>query len=430
MDIHRTFGEAVIWENGLTRHEGRVEMTRTALEGFGRQLKKTDEVVIEATGNCMAVSRILSPYVKRVVIANPLQVKAIAHAHVKTDKVDAGTLASLHAAGYLPEIWTPDAATERMRRLVARRYQVVRHRTRIKNEVHAILHAHLIPKCPHADLFNKRGRDWLARQPVPEDERAAIARHIRELDRLGEDLAQLDRGIAQDSLDDKEIQRLLTITGVNLTVAAGLMAAIGSIERFKSPQKLVSYFGLNPRVRQSGLGPAHHGRISKAGRSHARAMLVEAAWAAAKAPGPLRAFFIRIRARRGHQIAAVAVARKLAALCWHMLTKGEDYRWARPSLVAHKRRAMELAAGQPQKKGNRRGASYAYNVKDLRHQEAKIAEQAEKSYEHFVAAWRPHPPKQGGCAAASNRQGLNRLPGDASSRRATLRPEVNRTAEE
>ncbi|MEY8798754.1 IS110 family transposase, partial [Leisingera sp. XS_AS12] len=61
---------------------------------------------------------------------------------------------------------------------------------------------------------------------------------------------------------------------------------------------------------------------------------------------------------------------------------------------------------------------------------AKIAEQAEKSYEHFVAAWRPHPPKQGGCAAASNRQGLNRLPGDASSRHATLRPEVDRTAKE
>jgi transposase len=130
-----------------------------------------------------------------------------------------------------------------MRRLVARRYQVVRHRTRIKNEVHAILHAHLIPKCPHADLFNNRGRDWLARQPVPEDERAAIARHVRELDRLGEDLAQLDRGIAHDALEDEETQRLLTITGVNLAVAVRLMAAIGSIERLKSPQKLVSYFG-------------------------------------------------------------------------------------------------------------------------------------------------------------------------------------------
>ena len=393
-------------------------------------LKKTDEVVIEATGNCMAVSRVLSPHVQRVVIANPLQVKAIAHAHVKTDKVDAGTLASLYAAGYLPEIWTPDAATERMRRLVARRYQVVRHRTRIKNEVHAILHAHLIPKCPHADLFNKRGRDWLTRQPVPQDERAAIARHIRELDRLGEDLALLDRDIAQDALEDEAIRRLLTITGVNLAVAAGLMAAIGSIDRFNSPQKLVSYFGLNPRVRQSGLGPAHHGRISKAGRSHARAMLVEAAWAAAKAPGPLRAFFIRLRARRGHQIAAVAVARKLTTLCWHMLTKGEDYRWARPSLVAHKNRSMELAAGLPQKKGNQRGATYAYHVKELRHQEIQVAEQAEKSYEHFVAAWRPHPLMKGGCAASSNRQELNRLPGDASSRHATLRHEVDRTGRE
>ena len=415
IDIHRTFGEVVIWENGLTRHEGRVDMTRTALEGFGRKLLKTDEVVIEATGNCMAVSRVLTPYVKRVVIANPLQVKAIAHAHVKTDKVDAATLASLHAAGYLPEIWTPDAATERMRRLVARRYQVVRHRTRIKNEVHAILHAHLIPKCPHADLFNKRGRDWLTRQSVPEDERAAIVRHIRELDRLGEDLAMLDGDIAQGALEDEPIRRLLTITGVNLTVAAGLMAAIGSIDRFTSPQKLVSYFGLNPRVRQSGLGPAYHGRISKAGRSHARAMLVEAAWAAAKAPGPLRAFFIRIRARRGHQIAAVAVARKLTTLCWHMLTKQEDYRWARPSLVAHKIRSMELAAGVPPKKGNKRGASYAYHVKELRDQEVQIAERAEKSYEHFVAAWRTYPSKRPGCAVASSQQGLNRLPGDASS---------------
>ena len=395
IDIHRTFGEVVFWENGKLRSAGRIDMTRTALEGFGKRLQAADEVVIEATGNCMAVSRLLSPFVKRVVIANPLQVKAIAHAHVKTDKVDAGTLASLHAAGYLPEIWTPDAATERMRRLVARRYQVVRHRTRIKNEVHAILHAHLIPRCPHADLFNRRGRDWLARQPLPDDEQAAIERHVRELDRLGEDLAILDREIAESTLDDAAIRRLLTITGVNLTVAAGLMAAIGDIGRFKSPQKLVSYFGLNPRVRQSGLGAAHHGRISKVGRSHARAMLVEAAWAAAKSPGPLHAFFVRIRARRGHQVAAVAVARKLTVLCWHLLTKEEDYLWARPALVANKVRAMELQAGKPQKKGNRRGPAYAYNVRALRKQEMRIAEQAEQSYEHLVAHWQPRHPKAG-----------------------------------
>lgn len=393
IDTHRTFGEVVIWEDGRLRHAGRIDMTRTALEGFGKSLLATDEVVIEATGNCMAVSRVLALFVKRVVIANPLQVKAIAHAHVKTDKIDAGTLASLYAAGYLPEIWTPDAATERMRRLVARRYQVVRHRTRIKNEVHSILYAYLIPHCPHADLFSGVGRAWLSRQPIPDDERIAIERHLRELDRLGEDLAVLDRAIADSALADPAIKRLITITGINVTVAAGLTAAIGDIRRFASPQKLVSYVGLNPRVRQSGLGAAHHGRISKVGRSHARAMLVEAAWAAAKTPGPLHAFFVRIRAKRGHQIAAVALARKLTVLCWHLLTKDVEYLWARPALVANKVRSMELQAGRPQKKGNRRGPTYAYNVKKLREQEMGVARRAEVAYEHFVERWSPRPQK-------------------------------------
>jgi transposase len=393
MDLHRTFAEVVIWEEGRLRHHGRIDMTRTALEGFGTSLKLTDEVVIEATGNCMAVSRVLSPFVARVVIANPLQVKAIAHAHVKTDKIDAGVLASLHAAGFLPEIWTPPPDVERRRRLVARRDQVVRHRTRVKNEVHSILHAHLIPRCPHADLFSRVGRQWHKRQPLPSDEILAIERHVRELDRLGEDLEVLDREIAQDALGDAAVKRLMTITGVNLTVAVGLIAAIGDIHRFSSPQKLVSYVGLNPRVRQSGLGLAQHGRISKIGRSHARAMLVEAAWAAATTPGPLHAFFVRIRAKRGHQIAAVAVARKLVVLCWHLLTKEVDYLWARPALVANKVRAMELQAGQPARKGNKRGAAYSYNVKELRDREMKAAHQAEKAYERFVAQWQPRPPK-------------------------------------
>lgn len=99
-----------------------------------------------------------------MIVANPFQVKAIAHARIKTDKINAGVLASLRAADFLPEIWLPDAATERLRRLVARRNQVVRHRTRFKNEVHSILHAHLIPPCPHADLFGGLGRAWLGKQ--------------------------------------------------------------------------------------------------------------------------------------------------------------------------------------------------------------------------------------------------------------------------
>ena len=401
MDIHRTFAEVVFWEDGRLRPTGRVDMTRSGLEGFGRTLAKTDEVVVEATGNAMAVVRVLGPYVARVIVANPLQVKAIAHAQVKTDKIDAGVLASLRAAGFLPEVWVPDADTERLRRLVARRNQVVRHRTRVKNETHAILQAHLVPPCPHADLFGRLGRTWLAQQVLPDDERAAIERHLRELDRLGEDLGVLDKDIAQVAIDDSAVKRLLTITGVNLIVAAGLVAAIGDVSRFNNSEKFVSYVGLNPRVRQSGLGLAQHGRISKHGRSHARAMLVEAAWAASKAPGPLRAFFLRIRARRGHQVAAVAVARKLAVLCWHLLTKEADYLWQRPALVANKVRAMELQAGQPAKKGNKRGPAYAYNVKELRDREMEVARQAEHVYEQFVGHWQPRGPGKRRTGAAN-----------------------------
>ena len=408
MDVHRTFAEVVAWEDGRLRPLGRVDMTRSGLEGFGRTLAKTDEVVVEATGNAMAVvrvlspyvARVLSPYVARVIVANPLQVKAIAHARIKTDKIDAGVLARLRAADFLPEVWLPDTETERRRRLVARRNQVVRHRTRVKNEVHAILQAHLIPPCPHSDLFGKRGRAWLERQDLPADETAAITRHLRELDRLGEDLDVLEREVAQAVVDDPAVKRLLTVTGINLTVAAGLVAAIGDVKRFSEPEKLVSYFGLNPRVRQSGLGLAQHGRISKHGRAHARAMLVEAAWAASKAPGPLRAFSLRIRAKRGHQVAAVAVARKLAVICWHLLSKETVYLWQRPALVAHKVRSMELQAGQPMRKGNTRGPSHAYHAKELRDREIEVAQQAERAYEHAVRSWQPAGPKSGRTGAA------------------------------
>lgn len=125
-------------------------------------------------------------------------------------------------------------------------------------------------------------------------------------------------------------------------------------------------------------------------------MLVEAAWAVAKTPGPLHAFFVRIRARRGHQIAAVAVARKLTVLCWHLLTKDENYLWARPVLIANGVRAMELQAGKPQQKGNRSGPAYASNVRAHREQEMRIAEQAERSYAHLVAHWKPRQSKAGG----------------------------------
>jgi transposase len=295
LDLHRTFAEVAVLEGGRVRLAGRVELTATALGAFARQLQPVDDVVLEATGNTHAVVRALQPYVRRVVVANPLRTRAIADAKIKTDKIDATVLAQLHASGFLPEVWIPDERTEQVRRQVARRAQIVRHRTRLKNQVHAILHRNLRPRCPAADLFGVKGREWLATQPLPPDEQATVGSLLRELDHSWTELTALDSELAQVALADPAAQRLMTVPGVDMTVALGVVAAIGDVQRFRSPQKLVSYLGLNPRVRQSGAQPAQYGRITKQGRAHARGMLVEAAWVAAKAPGPLRAFFLRVR---------------------------------------------------------------------------------------------------------------------------------------
>jgi transposase len=177
--------------------------------------------------------------------------------------------------------------------------------TRIKNRLHSVRHANLIPPFG-GELLSLTGRAWLETLPLVSDERIAVRRYLADLDQRAADLGVLDQALAERALRDDRALRLMTIGGVHVTVAMGLLAAIGDITRFASPEKLVSYLGLNPSVRQSGNRAAQHGRITKQGRSHARGMLVEAAWAAARAPGPLRALFLRIQSKRGKQVAAVA----------------------------------------------------------------------------------------------------------------------------
>ena len=386
LDIHRVFAEAVMLEDGKIRRLGRVGMTRDHLAAFARTLTHDDHVVVEATGNASAVAEVIRPHVGRVVIANPRQVRLIAEARIKTDVIDATVLARLYASGFLPEVWIPDEATLSLRRQVTRRTQIVRQRARLKTIVQSILHAHLVPPCPHADLFGSRGRAWLLAQPLPPDEGEAIARHLREHDRLSEDLRVVERELARDALADANVKRLMTIPGIDMVVAVGLIAAIGPVERFAGPDRLVAYLGLNPSVHQSGEGRPRHGRITKQGRNHARTMLVEAAWQAVRGPGPLRAFFQRVSTRRGPHIAAVAVARKLAVIIWHLLTRGEDYAWVRPALHAKKLRDLELRSGEPARRGQR-GAAYAYNLTRTRQEERRRVEQGETAYRRMTEGW-------------------------------------------
>lgn len=392
LDVHRTFAQVAILENRKVRDAGRLELERENIVKFAERLNVEDEVVLEATVNTKAIVRLLSPFVSRVVISNPLLVRAIAWAKVKTDKIDASVLAKLHASGFLPEVWMPDEETERLRRVVAERVQLVSQMTRLKNRVHSVLHANLIPPY-NASLFTKRGRQWLEEQPVAHDQRRVILRHAGELDRLGLELKQIDEDLAQTALQEPRVKQLMTITGVNMIVALSVLAAIGDIGRFSSPEKLVSYFGLNPRVRQSGDKAAYHGRITKQGRSHARAMLVEAAWSVSRTPGPLRAFFRRIREKRGNQVAAVATARKLTVVIWHMLSKGEEYIWNRPALLDWKLRKLELTAGYPSHRGGRtKGSAADYSLKSVRDREREAVGHAEEVYRRFVIKWKQKSP--------------------------------------
>lgn len=261
---------------------------------------------------------------------------------------------------------------------------------RLKNLIQSILHAHLIPPCPHVNLTGISGRKWIADQRLPDDERAAVHRHLAQIDLIEGSVKEVEADIARATLSDPVIRRLMTLPGVDMTVASGVAAAIGDVRRFGDPTKLVGYLGLNPSTRQSGEGPAYHGRITKQGRGQARGMLVEAAWAAARSPGPLRAFFQRVAAKRGKPIAVVATARKLAMIIWHMLTKGEDYIWVRPALLARKFRSTELKAGLPPEHA-KRGAAYDYNIPEKRAAERVRVEKAEKAYADFTARWRSKP---------------------------------------
>ncbi|MGH7556792.1 MAG: IS110 family transposase [Gemmatimonadota bacterium] len=182
LDVHRTFAEVAVVQGGRVQSRRRIELTSEALRSFAERLDRQDQVVLEATCNTYAIARLLQGYAARVVISNPLQTRAIAAAKVKTDKVNAAVLAKLLASGFLPEVWLPDKSTEALRRQVARRSQLVRHRTRLlKNQIHAILHRNLLRRCPAADLFGHKGRAWLERQSLPEDERVAVESHLRAL---------------------------------------------------------------------------------------------------------------------------------------------------------------------------------------------------------------------------------------------------------
>src|SRR5215211_2871659 len=239
---------------------------------------------------------------RRVIVVSPTDT-GIRGARAKTDRLDARTLAKLLAAGELDSVWVPDRSTWRMRRRLQRRRQLVWQRSRAENQIHATLMRCLIGRAPFREPFGAKGRRWLSELALPEEERESVDSALRQIDFLDSEIAAVERLIAVESLDSPEAKRLMTVPGVNVICAATFIAAVGDIGRFASARRLVGYLGLDPRVSQSGTAPATHGRSSEQGSVAARHALVVASWSVVRQPGPMHAFYQRIRARRGHSVA-------------------------------------------------------------------------------------------------------------------------------
>src|SRR5437588_1811094 len=394
LDVHRDFCEVAIKDASGLRLTGRIKTSLEELELLAQSLAPDDQVALEATGPAQAIAEILEGHVARVVIANTRKLSAIAESKVKTDKLDAKTVGELLAAGFLPAVWSPDEFTRALRRRLQRRSKLVRSRTRAKNECHAVLARNLKGRPPMSDVFGKAGRRWLAALELPADESETVACCLREVDFLDGEVGLIERELARQAMSSQAIRRLMSVPGVSLVSAAAFVAAAGEIHRFSSPRKLVSYVGLDPRVRHSGEAPARHGHISKQGSAEARHMLCEAAWVAVRTPGPLRAFYERVRARRGVQVALVATARKLCVLFWHLLTREEDYAFGRPSLTRRKLRALELKTREGWRRGRHSGPR-GHESRKEREREAEFAEQMESAYRRLVQDWQPTPPTSG-----------------------------------
>ena len=389
LDVHLDFIEIAICEEGQVFSAGRVPATPEGIKALAESLSPSDRVALEVTGSSWEIVRLLEAHVRKIVVVSPGDT-GISGARAKTDRLDARTLARLLWTGELEAVWVPPEWIARMRRRLHRREQLVRARSRAKNEIHAVLMRRLKGRPPVSDLFGVKGREWLRGLELPLEEAETVQACLRHIEFLDTEIEQVERLICQEALKSRQVRRLLTVPGVNVICAAVFFAAVGDVRRFKGSRPVVAYLGLDPRVSQSGSAPARSGRISKQGSPQARWALVEAAQSVAQQPGPLHAFYERIRARKGHNVAIVAVARKLAVLFYCMLTREQDYAHQQPSLTAQKLRRLEVKAGAPTRKGKPSGV-WATREK-MRHAEKQLAAQAEASYKRSVADWKAASP--------------------------------------
>ena len=316
LDVHRRRTQVAVMDEG--GHELFNRNVPNDPERLSEVLCGADPgtpVVFEAAYGWSWLAELLKNRGLEVHMAHPRACKAIAHARLKNDRVDARTLAHLLRTDLLPEAWIAPRPVKELRMVLRHRAALVRQRTLLKTRVHAVLADRGIDA--PAALWAGPGRKWLAKVDLPDVERQVVEDLCGLLDAIELPIARLERQIKELAKPDPRVDALLQMPGVGLLTAMTLVSEIGDISRFPDARKLCAWAGLTPTVRNSDR-TVHHGELTKQGPVAVRWVLVEAAQTAKRRP-PFDDLYNSIRRRRGGQVATVAIARRLLAQSFHLL---------------------------------------------------------------------------------------------------------------
>jgi transposase len=321
IDLHRrrSFVTAITGEGEVSLRRRIVNDREAFLELLGDP--EGTRVALEATYGWEWLADLLEDAGFELHLAHPLRTRAIAAARVKTDAVDATTLAQLLRAGLLPEAYIAPRELRDVRELLRHRVTLVAMRSAIKNRVHAILAKHGVTH-QHSDLFGKAGRQFLTTVELRQAPRQRLDSLLALLEDFDREIDSCAQEIDRHAKTDERVKLLCQIHGVGRYTAMLIIAEIGDVRRFPTARHLCAWAGLTPTVRSSD-GKARLGNISRQGSSILRWAVIEAATHVPTRGGPLRQQFERIAKRRGRKVARVAVARQILTLCYYGLRDGE-----------------------------------------------------------------------------------------------------------
>ncbi len=332
IDYHKNYSHVTaINEEGKVVSTKRLDNKPEVFESFFSDLDGPSQTVVEASRTWGVMFDLLEGIdsVESVSLAHPQKVRAIAEAKIKTDTIDAHTLAQLLRADLIPAAYIPGKETRSYKEMIRQRVFLVRMRTRLKNRLHVLLDRLHVPLPSVTDIFGKRGTDYLKKLKLKGIDGEILRENLELLLAFNTLIKESEKEIQRLLGDDPRVKLLRTIPGLGPILAAVVAMEIDNIERFSSPQKLAAYAGLVPSTYASG-GKTYHGRFLPMSNKWLRWAFVEAAWVSVRSSPYCKSFFESRKRHKGPHTAAIALARRLSEIIWHILKEKRAYE-ERPS---------------------------------------------------------------------------------------------------